>query len=159
MTATAAELNVLDGVTTFGGGLLGYADEAAFKVGVNLEIDVDVQAYDAQLSSLVRQNLQNADYTLVATDSGKHIYRSTADSTARAWTIPANASVPFPVGTIITFDNDGTAGAVALAITSDTLSLVGLGRLTGSRTLAVGGQATAVKVDTTRWRISGTGLT
>jgi hypothetical protein len=47
VTATTAELNILDGVTTFGGGLLTYADESAFKAGVNLEIGVDVQAYDA----------------------------------------------------------------------------------------------------------------
>lgn len=122
-------------------------------------VDSTVQAYDAQLSSLVRQVIKDENYTLVLTDSGKHIYRSTSDSTARVWTIPANASVAFSIGTVVTFDNDGASGNVTIAITSDTLSLVGVGRLTGSRTLAVGGQATAVKVSSTRWRISGTGLT
>lgn len=119
---------------------------------------VSLQPYDAQLSSLIRQNSQSADYTLVATDSGKHIYHPPADTTARTWTIPANASVPFAIGTAVTFDNDFGAGAVTIAITSDTLVLVGTVGSTGSRTLASGGQATAIKVTATRWRISGVGL-
>src|SRR3990167_7933810 len=38
--------------TTYGRGLLIYADEASFKAGVNLEIGTDVQAYDATLASI-----------------------------------------------------------------------------------------------------------
>lgn len=106
----------------------------------------------------VPQNSQSAAYTLVATDAGKHIYHPPSDVTARTWTIPANASVPFEIGTAITFDNDIGAGAITIAITTDTLVLVGAAGSTGSRTLASGGQATAIKVSATRWRISGTGL-
>jgi hypothetical protein len=107
----------------------------------------------------ILQNSQSAAYTLVLTDAGKHIYHPSADTTARIWTIPANASVAFPIGTAVTFDNDFGAGAITIAITSDTLVLVGPVGSTGSRTLAAGGQATAIKVTSTRWRISGTGLT
>lgn len=107
----------------------------------------------------VAQNSQSAAYTLVLSDAGKHIYHPPADTTARTWTIPANSSVAFPVGTVITFDNDYGAGAITIAITSDTLVLVGAAGSTGSRTLASGGQATAIKVGSTRWRISGVGLT
>lgn len=106
----------------------------------------------------IRQNSQSTDYTLVITDSGKHIYHPSADTSARTWTIPANASVAFPVGTAITFVNDTSAGTITIAITTDTLVLAGAGS-TGSRTLAAGGVATAVKVTSTRWIISGTGLT
>lgn len=106
----------------------------------------------------IPQNSQSAAYTLVAADSGKHIYHPAADTTARIWTIPANASVAFPIGTAITFDNDFGAGALTIAITTDTLVLVGTAGSTGSRTIASGGQATAIKVTATRWRISGTGL-
>lgn len=106
----------------------------------------------------IPQNSQSGDYTLVLDDANKHIYHPPADTTARTWTIPANSSVAFPVGTAITFDNDVGAGAVTIAITSDTLVFVGPGT-TGSRTLASGGQATALKVSATRWRINGTGLT
>jgi hypothetical protein len=110
------------------------------------------------LSTRIAQNSQSADYTMVLTDAGKHIYHPPADTTARAWTIPANASVAYEIGTAITFDNDYGAGAITLAITSDTLVMVGIAGLTGSRSLASGGQATAIKVSATRWRISGTGL-
>lgn len=106
----------------------------------------------------IPQNSQSAAYTLVASDAGKHIYHPAADATARIWTIPANASVAFPIGTAVTFDNDFGAGAITIAITTDTLVLVGTAGSTGSRTLAPGGQATAVKVTATRWRISGTGV-
>ena len=105
----------------------------------------------------IPQNSQSADYTLVLTDSGKHIYHPGADTTPRTWTIPANASVAFPIGTAVTFVNDTSAGAITIAITSDTLVLAGAGT-TGSRTLAANGIATAVKITSTRWMISGTGL-
>lgn len=104
----------------------------------------------------VQQNSQSAAYTLVLADAGRHIYHPAADTTARVWTIPANASVAFPIGTAVTFINDG--GTITLSITSDTLALAGDGA-TGSRTLAQYGMATAVKVTSTRWIVSGSGLT
>jgi hypothetical protein len=77
---------------------------------------------------------------------------------ARTWTIPANSAVPFEIGTAVTFDNDIGAGAITIKITDDVLVLVGASGLTGVRTLAPGGQATALKVAATRWRINGTGI-
>jgi len=92
--------------------------------------------------------------TLVLTDSGKHIYNTTA---TQVYTIPANASVAFPVGTAITFVNAGS-GTSTIAITSDTMYLAGAGT-TGTRTLGAYGVATALKITTTSWIISGTSLT
>lgn len=106
----------------------------------------------------IPQNSQSAAYTLVLSDSGKSIYHPSADTTARIWTIPANASVAFPIGTAVTFINDTSAGVITIAITSDTLVLAGAGT-TGSRTLAANGMATAIKMTSTRWMISGSGLT
>ena len=106
----------------------------------------------------VPQNSQSAAYTLVLGDAGKHIFHPSADTTARTWTIPANASVAYPVGTAITFINQNSAGVITIAITSDTMRLAGAGT-TGSRTLAANGVATAIKVTSTEWIISGTGLT
>jgi WD40 repeat protein len=106
----------------------------------------------------VPQNSQSAAYTLVLSDSGKSIYHPSADTTARTWTIPSNASVAFPVGTAVAFINDTSAGVITIAITSDTLVLAGAGT-TGSRTLAANGMATAIKMTSTRWMISGSGLT
>jgi len=104
-------------------------------------------------------NSQSAAYTLVLADAWKTIYHPSADTTARTWTIPSNASVAFPVGTIITFENDISAGALTISITTDTLVLVGAAGSTGSRTLAAGGRAVAQKVTSTRWRIDGNLLT
>ena len=106
----------------------------------------------------IPQNSQSAAYTLVLTDSGKHILHPSADTTARTFTIPANSSVAFPIGTAITFINQNGAGVVTIAITTDTMRLAGAGT-TGSRTLAANGVATCIKVTSTEWIISGVGLT
>lgn len=92
----------------------------------------------------------------MAADAQKHIYHPSSDNNARTFTIPANASVAYPVGTAVTFVNE--INTVTIAITSDTLTLAGAGS-TGSRTLAANGIATAIKVASTKWVISGTGLT
>ena len=104
----------------------------------------------------VPQQLKNSAYTLVLGDSGKHIYKS--NTTAYTWTIPANSSVAFPIGTAITFINGGASGDITIAITTDTMYLAGDGD-TSSRTLAAYGVASAVKVASTTWIISGNGLT
>lgn len=107
----------------------------------------------------IPRNSQSAAYTLVLADAGKHILHPAADTTARTYTIPSNASVPYPIGTAITFINqNGTGGIVTIAITTDTMRLAGAGT-TGSRTLARNGIATALKITATEWIISGTGLT
>lgn len=93
--------------------------------------------------------------TLAIGDAGKHIYVTTDSQTI---TIPANASVAYPIGTTIDFIAGASATTVTIAITSDTMYLGGTGT-TGSRTLAAHGMATAVKVAATTWYISGFGLT
>jgi hypothetical protein len=106
----------------------------------------------------IPQNSQSTAYTLVLADSGKQIFHPSADTTARTFTIPANGSVAFPIGTAVTFINQNGAGVVTIAITTDTMRLAGAGT-TGSRTLAANGIATAIKITSTEWIISGTGLT
>lgn len=106
----------------------------------------------------IPQISQSAAYTLVLTDAGKHILHPSADTTARIFTIPANASVAFPIGTAVTFVNQNAGGVITIAITTDTMRLAGAGT-TGSRTLAANGVATAIKLTATEWIISGTNLT
>lgn len=96
-------------------------------------------------------------YTAVLADAGKVLYYN--GTGAASFTIPANASVAYPVGTELTFVNDATGATnMTIAITTDTLVL-SPGGTTGSRTLAQFGRAKAVKVAATRWVISGSGLT
>lgn len=148
--------------TTIGFGTILAASISNFNTAadarVSAAIGSTVQAYDAQLSSLIRQNSQSAAYTCVLADGGKHILHPSADTTARIFTIPANSSVAYPIGTAITFVNQNAAGVITIAITTDTMRLAGAGT-TGSRTLAANGIATALKITATEWIISGTGLT
>ena len=105
---------------------------------------------------IIPQNAQTGSYTLVLGDSGKSIFHATAAGAA-TYTIPANATVAYPIGTTISIINMST-NAVTIAITTDTLYLAGTGA-TGSRTLAQYGVATTTKMTSTTWIISGSGLT
>jgi hypothetical protein len=110
-----------------------------------------------QVNNLV-QNSKSAAYTTLLTDAGKHILHPAADTTARTFTIDSNANVAYEIGTTLTFINQHSGGVVTIAITTDTMRLAGAGT-TGSRTLAADGIATAVKITSTEWIISGVGLT
>jgi hypothetical protein len=100
-------------------------------------------------------NSQSAAYTTVIGDAQKIILHPNADNNARTFTIAANASVAYPIGTAITFVNE--VNTLTIAINTDTLMWAGDGS-TGSRTLAANGVATAVKITSTKWMISGAGL-
>jgi hypothetical protein len=102
-------------------------------------------------------NSQSAAYTTVLSDSGKVILHPSTDANARTFTIAANSSVAYAVGTVLTFVNM-TSQVVTIAINTDTLYLAGTGT-TGSRSLAQYGMATAVKLTSTTWLINGSGLT
>lgn len=103
-------------------------------------------------------NPQSANYTLVLGDAGGCVFHPAADTTARTWTIPANISVSYVLGTALSFATDLSSGVITISINTDTLILAGVGT-TGNRTLAAGGIATAVKITSTSWLISGAGLT
>jgi hypothetical protein len=191
------------GGTTVGKAVFTAANVGAAQQALDLEVGVDVQAYDATIVvdadigvtvqafdagtstasntqtltnktiNLVNNtvtvdgtdavgfrntpvNSQSAAYTLVLADSGKTIFHPVADDNARTFTIPANSSVAYPVGTVVSFVN--LQNTVTIAITTDTMYLANDGA-TGSRTLAEYGMASAMKVDSTSWIISGNGLT
>ena len=112
----------------------------------------------SEIVSVIPQNSKSAAYTLVLADAGKHLYHPGGDTDARVFTIPANASVAYPIGTAISFVNDTSGGVITIAITSDVLVLSPAGS-TGSRSLAANGIANCIKMTSTRWMISGSGLT
>jgi len=100
---------------------------------------------------------KSAAYTTVLADAGKVIFHPSTDANARTFTIDSNANVAYPLGTVLTFINM-TSQVVTIAITSDTMYLAGPGT-TGSRSLAQYGMASAIKMTSTTWIISGSGLT
>ena len=97
-------------------------------------------------------NTQNAAYTFVLTDSGKTIFH---DEVTATYTIPANSSVAYPIGTVITIVNNNGAGAITLAITTDTLRRGDGTAGTGSRTIASDSVVTIQKTKSTEWMITG----
>ena len=105
----------------------------------------------------IPQNSQSAAYTTVASDAGWCIFHPASDANARTFTIAANASVPYTLGTVIQFINMSTQ-AVTIAINSDTLTWA-QGGATGSRTLAQYGVANCIKIATTQWLLTGTNVT
>jgi hypothetical protein len=104
----------------------------------------------------IPQNSQNGNYNIVLGDAGKHIYHPTGQAAA-TYTIPANSNVGFTTGTAITIVN-GSANNVTVAITTDTMYLSSNGA-TGSRTISQWGVATAVKLTSNVWVISGSNIT
>jgi hypothetical protein len=102
----------------------------------------------------VPQSTISTTNTLSISDAGKHIYVTEEEQTI---TIPANNSVAYPIGTTIQFIAGPSASSVTIR-NNDTMYLSGTGT-TGDRSLAAYGIATAIKVDTTTWFISGNGLT
>lgn len=100
---------------------------------------------------------RSVDYTFVLADANTRSLHPSADTAVRTWTLPANASVAFPVGTRLWFNNQNSAGAVTVAITTD--SLRGTDGVAGSKVIAANGRAEAVKLTATEWQIWGNGLT
>jgi hypothetical protein len=153
-TAGAAHLDLFNGTAPAGtltNGISLYSSSGDFKFmnATGDEFDVGYRN--------IPQNSQSAAYTLVLADAGKHILHPSGDANARTFTIPANSSVAYPIGTAITFINM-TSQVVTIAITTDTMYLSSAGT-TGSRSLAQYGSATAIKITSTSWIISGSGLT
>ena len=110
----------------------------------------------------IPQVAKTATYTVALSDSGKHVYYTTI-STSTAVVIPVNATVAFPIGTVLTFINNGAAGGVLTFAPqgSDTFILAGTGA-SGSRSLSRYGITTATKIAlsgaNSTWYFSGTGI-
>jgi hypothetical protein len=98
------------------------------------------------------QNSTGGSYTTVLQDRGKSVVMVSAGATL---TLAANASVAYPLGTVIVIVNN-SAGSITIS-SSDSTVLAGTGT-SGARTLAANGVASALKVAATTWFISGSGL-
>jgi len=134
LNTTVTSLNAFGAMTT---GKLGTATSVFYPGG-----------------SWMPQNAQTTAYTTVSSDANSHILKASI-STTFAVTIAANASVAYGLGTTITFAT--ISGTLQIAIASDSMYLMGTGS-TGTRSLGQYGIATAVKVASTSWIISGTNL-
>ena len=110
-----------------------------------------ILSWSAAGSSVVQypQESKSANYTLVLGDAGKQIFHPASDTAVRTFTIPANSSVAFPIGTVVLFTVDNAAKPITVAITSDTL-VTNLSN-TGSVNVAAGNTLYCIKVTSTKW--------
>lgn len=142
------------GMTLSGNASVGGTMSVTGALTLNGALTTDNSSADEVGYKGIPQSIQTGNYTLVLADAGKQIYSTGSGATI---TIPANASVAFPIGTVITITAGGAGSARTIAITSDTLYLAGTGT-TGSRTLSTYGMCTIMKLSINEWFISGTGL-
>ncbi len=112
-------------------------------------------AFSASMLAMTPRS-SSADTTSLLTDANLSILHPVADNSPRTFTIDSNTNVPYPVGTTLTFIN--MVNTLTIAITTDTMTLSNAGT-TGNRSLSANGIATAIKLTSTTWLISGTGLT
>jgi hypothetical protein len=95
------------------------------------------------------QNIQNGDYTLVLGDAGKHIY--SANAGAQTITIPTNASVAFPIGSLIAIVNDGTTD-IFLAVSGVTVKSNTSSSALSNPVVQVGNSVQLLKTGTNAWK-------
>lgn len=150
LSATSASLSAVEAAASAAAVTSIIAGDGLIRTGDTFSVDLGYV-------NGVPQNSQSSDYTAVLSDAGKHLFHPAADTTARTFTIPANASVAFEVGTELTFVNQQGAGLVTIAIDNDTLRSESDGAA-GSFTLAANKIAKILKIAPTEWMLSGSAI-
>lgn len=97
---------------------------------------------------------QTADYTAVLADQYQALIPMNK-ATAVAFKIPTNASVAYPVGTVLTVLNKGVGAVTISAVTSGTTTILSAGATAASPTLAQYKTAACIKTATDTWYVVG----
>jgi len=97
---------------------------------------------------------QTADYTAVLNDAYQTVTPMNK-ATAIAFKIPTNASVAFPVGTVLTVLNIGAGTCTISAVTSGTTTVLSAGATAAAPTLAQYKSAACIKTATDTWYVVG----
>ena len=93
---------------------------------------------------------QTADYTAVIADTYQ-VLELMNKATAIAYKIPTNASVAFPIGTVLTILNIGVGVCTISAVTPGTTTVLSAGATAASPTLAQYRSAAVIKTGTDSW--------
>jgi len=97
---------------------------------------------------------QTADYTAVIADAYQ-VVELMNKATAIAYKIPTNASVAFPIGTVLTVLNIGAGVCTISAVTSGTTTILSAGAVAAQPTLAQYKSAACIKTGTDAWYVVG----
>jgi hypothetical protein len=93
-------------------------------------------------------------YTAVSTDQYQTLV-TMSNASANAFKIPTNASVAFPVGTVITVMNIGAGLCTISAVTSGTTTVLSAGATAAAPTLGQYKSAACIKTGTDQWFVVG----
>jgi hypothetical protein len=94
------------------------------------------------------------DYTATISDAYQ-VLELMDKSTAIAFNIPTNASVAFPIGTVITVLNIGLGTCTIKAVTSGTTAILSAGATPAQPTLGQYRSAACIKTGTDTWYVVG----
>jgi hypothetical protein len=94
------------------------------------------------------------DYTAVLADQYQ-VLEVMNKATAIAFKIPTNASVAFPIGTVITVLNIGAGVCTISAVTSGTTTVLSAGAAPASPTVGQYKSAACIKTATDTWYVVG----
>jgi hypothetical protein len=94
------------------------------------------------------------DYTAVIADAYQ-VVELMNKATAIAFKIPTNASVAFPIGTVLTVLNIGVGVCTISAVTSGTTTVLSAGAVAAAPTLAQYKSAACIKTGTDTWYVVG----
>jgi hypothetical protein len=97
---------------------------------------------------------QTNDYTAVIADAYQ-VVELMNKGTAIAYKIPTNASVAFPIGTVLTVLNIGVGVCTISAVTSGTTTVLSAGAVAAAPTLAQYKSAACIKTGTDTWYVVG----
>jgi hypothetical protein len=97
---------------------------------------------------------QTADYTAVIADTYQ-VLELMNKATAIAYKIPTNASVAFPIGTVLNILNIGVGLTTISAVTPGTTTVLSAGAVAASPTLAQYKSAACIKTGTDAWYVVG----
>jgi hypothetical protein len=93
-------------------------------------------------------------YTAASTDQYQ-VLVTMSNASANAFKIPTNASVAFAVGTVITVLNIGAGLTTISAVTPGTTTVLSVGTVAASPTLAQYKSAACIKTGTDTWYVVG----
>jgi beta-glucosidase/6-phospho-beta-glucosidase/beta-galactosidase len=97
---------------------------------------------------------QTADYTAVIADTYQ-VLELMNKATAIAYKIPTNASVAFPIGTVLNILNIGAGTCTISAVTSGTTTILSAGTVPAQPTLGQYKTAACIKTATDTWYVVG----
>ncbi len=97
---------------------------------------------------------QTGDYTAVIADTYQ-VLELMNKATAIAYKIPTNASVAFPIGTVLNILNIGAGTCTISAVTPGTTTILSAGTVAASPTLAQYKSAACIKTGTDTWYVVG----